>query len=483
MKIHDISISYFTKLYKTACTRNRAVFSISQILLCINLIGILNIRFLLFSFFILVSLEVSANKLPLPLKDSDYRFVDENEAKLGQLLFYDPILSGNKEVACATCHHPSLGTGDGLSLSLGDGGKGLGINRIVDYENPPEQRVPRNAQPLFNLGAKQFKTLFHDGRVEVDLLRPSGLRTPLEEEMVEGFSSIISAQTMFPVLSADEMAGHYSENEISEAVRRGTLTGKGGAWDLISKRVQSIPEYSNFFINIYDHIKTAQDIKFTDISNAVAAFMEFEWRSDTSPFDDFLKGKQNLNISQEKGMELFYGKANCSSCHAGALFTDHQFHATGQPQVGPGKAARFQSHSRDLGRFRVTGNIKDKYAFRTPSLRNVELTGPWGHAGAYSKLEAFINAHLNPQLALYNYDKSNVTLTKYDANDWKIMDNATEVKAIADSITIKPIIVSDGEVMDILAFLGTLTDTKSQKGRLGIPETVPSGLKIPNPQR
>ena len=439
-------------------------------------------RFLLTFTFILISLDASANKLPLPLKDSDYRSVDENEAKLGQLLFYDPILSGNKEVACATCHHPSLGTGDGLSLSLGDGGKGLGSKRIVDYENLPEQRVPRNAQPLFNLGAKQFKTLFHDGRVQVDLSRPSGLRTPLEEEMVEGFSSIISAQTMFPVLSADEMAGHYSENEISEAVRRGTLTGKGGAWDLISKRVQAIPEYSDFFIDTYDHIETAQDIKFTDISNAVAAFMEFEWRSDTSPFDDFLQGRLDLAISQEKGMELFYGKANCSSCHAGALFTDHQFHATGQPQVGPGKAARFQSHSRDLGRFRVTGNIKDKYAFRTPSLRNVELTGPWGHAGAYSNLEAFVYAHLNPYLALYNYDKSNVTLTKYDANDWKIMDNANEVKAIADSITIKPVIISDGEVTDLLAFLGTLTDIKAQKGRLGIPETVPSGLEIPNPQ-
>ena len=339
-----------------------------------------------------------------------------------------------------------------------------------------------NAQPLFNLGAKQFKTLFHDGRVQVDLSRPSGLRTPLEEEMVEGFSSIISAQTMFPVLSADEMAGHYSENEISEAVRRGTLTGKGGAWDLISKRVQAIPEYSDFFTDTYDHIKTAQDIKFTDISNAVAAFMEFEWRSDTSPFDDFLQGRFDLSISQEKGMELFYGKANCSSCHAGALFTDHQFHATGQPQVGPGKAARFQSHSRDLGRFRVTGNIKDKYAFRTPSLRNVELTGPWGHAGAYNKLEAFLSAHIDPYLALANYDKSNVTLTKYDTNDWKIMDDASEVKAIADSITIKPVMISEGEVTDLLAFLGTLTDTKAQKGRLGIPETVPSGLKIPNPQ-
>ena len=458
------------------------MFSISGILKYINLNGILNMRFLATVIFIFTSLDVSANKLPLPLNDSDYRSVDENEAKLGQLLFYDPILSGNKEVACATCHHPSLGTGDGLSLSLGDGGKGLGNKRIVDYENLPEQRVPRNAQPLFNLGAKQFKTLFHDGRVQVDLSRPSGLRTPLEEEMVEGFSSIISAQTMFPVLSADEMAGHYSENEISEAVRRGTLTGEGGAWDLISKRVGSVPAYSDFFIDIYDHIEVAKDIKFTDISNAVAAFMEFEWRSDTSPFDDFLQGKLNLNISQENGMELFYGKANCSSCHAGALFTDHQFHATGQPQVGPGKAARFQSHSRDLGRFRVTGNIKDKYAFRTPSLRNVELTGPWGHAGAYNELEAFLGAHIDPYLALSNYDKSNVTLTKYDTNDWKIMDDASEVKAIADAISIKPVIISEGEVTDLLAFLGTLTDTKAQKGRLGIPETVPSGLKIPNPQ-
>ena len=81
------------------------MFSISGILKYINLNGILNMRFLITVIFIFTSLEVSANKLPLPLNDSDYRSVDENEAKLGQLLFYDPILSGNKEVACATCHH------------------------------------------------------------------------------------------------------------------------------------------------------------------------------------------------------------------------------------------------------------------------------------------------------------------------------------------------------------------------------------------
>ena len=159
---------------------------------------------------------------------------------------------------------------------------GLGVNRVVDPQNLPEQRVPRNAQPLFNLGAKQMTVLFHDGRVEVDATRPSGLRTPLEEEMVGGFASIISAQTMFPVLSGDEMAGHYSENEISQAVRRGTLTGKDGAWDLIAQRVAAVPDYAARFAAVYPDLAGPQDIGFTDISNAIAAFMEFEWRSDTA---------------------------------------------------------------------------------------------------------------------------------------------------------------------------------------------------------
>ncbi len=129
-----------------------------------------------------------AADLPKPLTNDDFRSVSKKEAALGQLLFYDPLLSGNKEVACATCHHPALGTGDGLSLSLGDGGKGFGLKRVVDPANIPEQRVPRNAQPLFNLGAKQIQVLFHDGRVEVDPARASGLRTPLEDEMVSGFA-------------------------------------------------------------------------------------------------------------------------------------------------------------------------------------------------------------------------------------------------------------------------------------------------------
>ncbi len=75
---------------------------------------------------IAVAPGVGAVDLPPPLKEADFRPLRFEEAQLGQLLFYDPLLSGNKEVACATCHHPAFGTGDGLSLSLGDGGMGLG---------------------------------------------------------------------------------------------------------------------------------------------------------------------------------------------------------------------------------------------------------------------------------------------------------------------------------------------------------------------
>jgi len=164
---------------------------------------------------------------PLPTADAVFAPVDMAEVQLGRLLFYDPILSGSKTVSCATCHHPKFGTSDGLSLGIGDGGDGLGPKRVWDPENPPEQRIGRNSPALFNLGATEFTTLFHDGRLEADPSRPSGIRTPLGADMEQGFASVLAAQAMFPVLSGDEMAGHYSENPVAKAVRQGMLTGPG----------------------------------------------------------------------------------------------------------------------------------------------------------------------------------------------------------------------------------------------------------------
>lgn len=422
--------------------------------------------------------SVSAEGLPAPLTDADFAPVDETEARLGQLLFYDPILSGNRNVSCATCHHPAFGTGDGLSLGIGDGGIGLGPKRVTDPDNMPEQRIPRNAPALFNLGAHEFTVLFHDGRIEVDPDRPGGLRTPLDADMVTGFASLLSAQTMFPVLSPDEMAGHYSENDVSQAVRRGVITGEGGAWDLIARRVGDNPEYASQFLAVYDHIDGPGQITFADISNAVAAFMAFEWRSDNAPFDAVLRGELSLPEPAASGMALFYGEAGCASCHSGPFLTDHSFHAMGAPQIGPGKAARFESHARDEGRFRVTGDPADLYAFRTPSLRNVALTGPYGHAGAHEDLRSFVAAHLDPVNGLQTYDLNDAVLPELAVDDAR---GLSDTAAIAQAVTFEPRTISDADVTALMAFLDALTDPAAIEGRLGSPATVPSGLPVDRP--
>jgi len=429
---------------------------------------------------ILIPNTAAAGDLPAAAADADYRPIDRTEAELGQLLFYDPILSGNKGVACATCHHPRLGTSDGLSLGIGDGGIGLGPSRVVDPNNLPEQRVPRNAPALFNLGAREFTALFHDGRIALDASRPSGLRTPLDDDMATGFASLLSAQTMFPVLSADEMAGHYSENDVAKAVRQGLLTGQGGAWDIITRRVAALTDYVDRFTAVYPQIRSADQINFTDISNAIAAFMEFEWRSDTAPFDAFLRGELVLTEPASEGMALFYGEAGCSACHSGTFQTDHNFYAMAAPQVGPGKAARFESNARDEGRFRVTGDPSDLYKFRTPSLRNVAITAPYGHAGSHADLEAFVRDHLDPVARLKRYDPAQLILPQMQVDDLRILEDETETAAIAAAVTQPPVSLNDSEITALIAFLNSLTDPTALAGRLGVPETVPSGLTVPN---
>ena len=408
--------------------------------------------------------------LPAPVTDADYAPVDPAQAALGRLLFYDPVLSGNREVACATCHHPRFATADGLALGLGDGGRGLGPARAADPANPPERRIPRNAPALFNLGAHEFTVLFHDGRIEADPSRPSGLRTPMGTEMEAGFASLLSAQTMFPVLSPDEMAGHYSENEVAQAVRRGVITGPGGAWDLIAARVRAVPGYAAPFEAAFP----GREITFTAISDAVAAFMAAEWRSDDSPFDAHLRGEAPLTGAAAEGMALFYGEAGCASCHSGPFQTDHGFHAMGAPQLGPGKAARFESHARDTGRQRVTGDPADAYAFRTPSLRNVTRTGPWGHAGGHADLAAFLDHHADPGGAW----PRDAALPAMAAEDWRVADDPAQVAAIRTAAGAgRPL--SPGERDALLAFLGALEDPVALGGRAGVPEAVPSGLTVP----
>lgn len=425
---------------------------------------------------VILSGAALANDLPSAPSENSFPQLNMDEVKLGQLLFYDPIISGNKNISCATCHHPKFGTSDGVSLAIGEGGIGLGPDRKFDPMNPPEDRIPRNAPALFNLGNQEFSVLFHDGRIEKDETEPTGFRTPLGADMDIGFDSVLSAQTMFPVLSADEMAGHFSENDISQLVRQGRISGPNGAWATIAKRVDEIPQYRSDFAAL---LGTNTPVQFTDISNAIAAFISFEWRSDNSAFDQYLRGESALSTEQDQGLGVFYGTAGCAGCHSGPFQTDHKFHAMGVPQLGPGKAASFESHARDIGRMRVTGKTSDEYAFRTPSLRNVAITGPYGHDGAYATLRGFIKAHIGPKSAIDSYDKEQSGLIEFaDAIDWVVLDDPAEAALISNAATDYSPVVSVSEIELLVSFLSALSENDASKGRLGVPDTVPSGLPI-----
>lgn len=426
---------------------------------------------------LIAALPASALDLPAPVTDADYMAVTPSEVALGQLLFFDPILSGNKNISCSTCHHPSLGTSDGLSLGMGEGGQGLAPKRVTNSENLPEDRVPRNAPALYNLGAKEFTRMFLDGRVE---MIDGHLRVPIEDPFFERVSGVLATQAAFPVLSPDEMGGQVSENPLSKAIRQGRFSGEGGAWDMIAERVAAIPDYQARFEQVSPEIAFGRPIHFADISNAIAAFMAFEYRADDSAFDRYLRGDETaLSDAAKTGMALFYGDAGCSTCHSGPFQSDQDFHAMGQPQIGPGKTLDFERGHRDEGRFRVTGRAEDLYAFRTPSLRNVTLTAPYGHAGAYSDLRAFLVAHLAPADSLMHYDPIHATLPEISDEvadkDFQVMGNEADLAAILSAIEVEDRTLPEDQIDALMAFLAALEDNPN---RLGVPETVPSGLEF-----
>ena len=182
-----------------------------------------------------------------------------------------------------------------------------------------------------------------------------------------------------------------------------------------------------------------------------------------------------------RGMDLFYGAANCASCHSGTFQTDMQFHSIAMPQIGPGKGDGFDGHD-DFGRERVTGVEAERYTFRTPPLRNVALTGPWGHDGAFDTLEGVVRHHMNTGDSIRNYDCRNEPVLPsredLDALDCIVQDDPLRVDIIADSSELAPFTLTDQEVSDLLDFLHALTDPAGIDLRGDVPRSLPSGLTL-----
>ncbi|MCL4221765.1 MAG: hypothetical protein KJZ65_10410 [Phycisphaerales bacterium] len=428
--------------------------------------------------------------LPPPLTQADFPPRDAKKEALGRLLFHDKILSGNMNISCATCHHSLTDTGDGLSLSVGEGGMGMGITRNTGVdEDAIVERVPRNAPHLFNLGATQVTVMFHDGRVQVDPSWPSGYFSPAFMMLPLGLDSVLAAQAMFPVTSAVEMAGGQGENPVADAALFGNLPL---VWHLLAQRVRGIPEYADLFIEAFDDVDSASDITMVHIANAIAAWEDGVFRAIDTPFDRYLRGDHSaMSQSAIRGMNIFYNVAHCDDCHSGSLLTDQQFHAIGMPQIGPGKHHNlpgFIDGRDDIGREGITGDENDRLKFRTPGLRNVALTGPWGHDGAYNTLEAVVRHHLDTDLALQNYDVTQVALPSrpdLDAIDFIVHNDPVRRQMIAQAselrsqpgALLRPRL-SERQFADLMDFLHALTDPHSLDLRHTIPMSVPSGLPV-----
>jgi cytochrome c peroxidase len=397
---------------------------------------------------------------------------DPNLVRLGQALMFDKVLSGNRDVSCATCHNPASSTSDGLSLSIGTGGSGSAGSRVLSAAS---QFVPRNSPDLFNRGFPEFVGMFWDGRVFED--GNGDLHTPAGAQLPAGLSGALAAQAMFPVTTRLEMRGKSgdvdrfgSPNELAQIADE----DPAAIWAALMDRLLAIPEYVSMFQAAYPTVAPSE-LGFQHAANAIAAFEVSAFTTLNSPLDRYLHGDNSaLGEAEKRGSILFFGRAGCGSCHLGPHLTDQLFHNIGTPQVGPGFAPE---DPEDRGRERVTGFASDRYQFRTPPLRNVELTAPYMHDGSYMTLEAAVRHYVNTETALRSYDASQLRedVRASHLSDPSILD---AMAARIDVMVRSPLPLNDAEVGDIVAFLKSLTDPASRDLSGTIPASVPSGLPV-----
>ena len=405
-------------------------------------------------------------------------------SQLGMRLFFNKALGGDSDSACVSCHHPLLGGGDGLSLPIGVGAVNpdlLGPGRLhaaaaPGFDGGPT--VPRNAPTTFNL-AGWDRALFHDGRLE-SLLETKGangagggIRTPESALGVAdpgAGANLSAAQARFPVTSREEMKAFHNDARNNQQMRD-YLAGRLGNFGAGAGELPDPAYWLNLF-RIAFNVPAGTAATLITEQNIAFLIGEYE-RSQAlvdNPWRSYLKGNlAAISSTAKQGALLFFrspaeGGAGCASCHAGDLFSDELFHNIASPQIGRGKG---DGSADDFGRFRETGVEEDRYAFRTPSLLNVAVTGPWGHAGAYTSLEAMVRHHLDPSAALASYDATQLTQPGIqNLATVATRGNLALMRLGIDRAMGKPVLQNVNlnfvQIDQLLSFLATLTDPCTQ---------------------
>lgn len=304
-----------------------------------------------------------------------------DKIELGKILFFDPRMSANASISCASCHQPTQGWGDNIALNFG-------------YPGTPHWR---NSQTILN-------SVFHPK------LFWAGESLSLEKQAKSAWTGA-TAQNLDTVLAEE--------------------------------RLFQMPDYVARFNNVFGPGAPS----FDNALRAVAAF-ESTIVSQNVPFDNYIAGDEAaVSDAALRGFDIFSGKAGCSACHSGALYTDESFHALGiaQPAAFVEDPLRqitfyyqnlkrgvteedYRAAEGDLGLYYKTKLDEDRYKFRTATLREVGQTGPYMHNGAFNTLEEVVG--------FYNTGGGN------GANKSELM---------------KPLGLDADEISDLVAFLESLT--------------------------
>lgn len=346
--------------------------------------------------------------LPLEITAPTNNLITNEKVMLGKLLFFDPILSGNKDVACASCHHPNFAFAESLEISIGVNGKGLGENRefLVPNDIP---FVKRNSQTIINTA---FNGLTNEKEIEPDA---APMFWDLRVKSLEN-------QSLEPIKTFEEMRGHqYTQDEVL---------------DKILDRIKKNNEYQRLFKAAFG---AENAITQENLAKAIATY-ERTIVSNNSRFDQYMRG-DNTALSQNEidGMTLFL-KSGCSKCHNGPMFSDFKTHTLG---IEDNEKVGFSDDG-----------FQKKYAFRTPTLRNLRFTAPYMHNGKLKTLQ-------------------NVLEFYEDLSGGQIKN--PKVKPQQLDPLIKHLKVNFKDISAIIEFLSTLNDNKFDKS---IPTKVPSGLKV-----
>jgi len=344
------------------------------------------------------------NLTPINQQQLNLPTINDKKAQLGKQLFFAKNLGGEQSAACVSCHHPVLGGGDNLSLSVGVKAVNnldqqshdlLGIGRFNGDDDNNLPTVARNAPSVFNI-ALLTRGLFWDSRVERtpngQIVTPdssvdqNGRRRP--DGNLPPNTTLAAAQARFPVTAANEMRGEFlteSENQALRASLAARFNSEDNTW---------LSEFNQVFNEV--------DVTFDRIAEAIGEY-ERSMLFVNNPWQQYLQGNNNALTEQQKaGAVLFFtprqqGGANCVACHNGPTFSDQRAHLTAYPQIGEGAGNQSNTGtSQDFGRENVTGNSADRYHFRTPSLLNVALTAPYGHSGAFQTLTEVVAHYVDP---------------------------------------------------------------------------------------